>query len=171
MAVLRELEGLASPSAAASAAPAEAAEAWRGLAFTVHPWPLVAPARQVQEVLDGPRLSRVPGARPWLRGVTQVRGRILAVTDLQGFLSGTAAAAVAERVLVVEDGELFAGLAVSTVLGFRSFGSAQALATLPDTPAWLRPYLSGAFTDGGSQLAVIDLHTVLRRPEFLHAAA
>ncbi|MBT6278035.1 MAG: hypothetical protein HOI95_28365 [Chromatiales bacterium] len=50
---------------------------WRGISFRLANENLVASMEQIVEVLTNPLVSRVPGAKPWVRGVTNVEARWL----------------------------------------------------------------------------------------------
>ena len=65
---------------------AGAAQFWTGLGFRLGERWLVAPREDVREVIALPSLTRVPGARPWMLGLANVRGSLLPVCDLQRLL-------------------------------------------------------------------------------------
>ncbi|MCH9674816.1 MAG: chemotaxis protein CheW, partial [Gammaproteobacteria bacterium] len=47
----------------------------RYIAFRIGGFALATPMADVMEILSYPDLSPVPGAKRWLRGIAQVRGR------------------------------------------------------------------------------------------------
>ena len=59
---------------------------WSGIAFRVGSNAYVAPMGEVAEVLHEPRCTLMPGVKPWVKGVANLRGRLLPVMDLGGFL-------------------------------------------------------------------------------------
>src|ERR1700758_3164570 len=61
-------------------------QSWTGLGFRLRERWLVAPREDVREVITVPRMTRVPGARPWMLGVANVRGNLLPITDLAQLL-------------------------------------------------------------------------------------
>src|SRR5581483_4275050 len=61
-------------------------QSWTGLGFRLGEHWLVAPREDVREVITLPKVTRVPGAKPWLLGVANVRGNLLPVTDLAQML-------------------------------------------------------------------------------------
>src|ERR1700722_15239306 len=79
-----------------------------------------------------PALTRVPGAKPWIKGLGNVRGQLLPVVDLRQFLgSGTTPVTRNTRVVVVNHREIPAGLLVDEVLGFRRLPSAARTSSGP----------------------------------------
>src|SRR5690606_12062262 len=86
---------------------------WSGVGFSLNGHRLVAPLTEVGEILSPPACARVPGAQDWVRGVANVRGRLMTVTDLNRFLER--ASEVAEgrrRLLVLDRDELYTGVMV-----------------------------------------------------------
>jgi twitching motility protein PilI len=65
---------------------AGSAQYWTGLGFRLGDRWLVAPREDVREVIALPPLTRVPGARPWLLGLANVRGSLLPVCDVHRLL-------------------------------------------------------------------------------------
>jgi purine-binding chemotaxis protein CheW len=106
----------------------------------------------VREIARRDRVTPVPGAPPAVLGVWNLRGDVVAAIDLAAML-GLAPDGGEGRVIVVEDGELRAGLAVEEVLD---------VAALPEA---LEPvdsrYLAGAALVDRTQVGVIDLPALL----------
>ena len=80
---LLELEGLL--RAARMDVAAGEAQTWTGLGFRIGQAWLVAPREDVREVLPPPSTTRVPNAKPWLRGMANVR---VATVDVSSFSAG-----------------------------------------------------------------------------------
>jgi two-component system chemotaxis response regulator CheV len=74
------------------------------------------PVEFVREVFELGRVEAVPGARPEILGVRNVRGQIVPVADLAPLL-GLARAVPPGRLLLAEAGGRQAGLAVDEVSG------------------------------------------------------
>jgi twitching motility protein PilI len=100
---------------------------WSGIGFRLGDHWYVAPMGEVSEVLHEPRFTQVPGVKPWVKGVANLRGRLLPIMDLGGFFFGKesghelSAARRQRRVLVVEHQEVFAGLMVDELFGLQHF--------------------------------------------------
>ena len=76
---------------------------WVGVAFRLGAETFLVAREETREVMALPSfLTRVPGARPWIRGLANVRGQLLPVIDLRQYLgSGTTQASRNVRVIVV----------------------------------------------------------------------
>jgi twitching motility protein PilI len=117
-------------------------------------------------------VTRVPGAKSWIRGLSNVRGQLLPVIDVRAFLgSGGASVTRATRVLVANHREIPAGLMVDEVMGFRRFYEGEFSADLPPTLLRCERYLAGAFKRGAEVWPVFSMRTLLESQQFLQAAA
>ncbi len=122
------------------------------------------PMADVAEVTGLPRVSRLPGAPPWLLGIANWRGRILPVLDLRT-LVGVAVTPLASSarlvVLTGEGGALTAGLVAEAVPGVNDL----LLGSLAAPPATLSPdaarLVAGQVTDARGPIAVLDAAAVL----------
>jgi twitching motility protein PilI len=65
----------------------ESCSEWSGIAFRVGDNSLIAALDEVVEILDMPKLARVPLAQPWVCGIANIRGNMLPVVDFSGFLN------------------------------------------------------------------------------------
>lgn len=75
----------------------------------------------IAEVLPMPPLTLVPHAKPWFRGVANIRGNLYGVIDMAAYeQSGVASGEPGNRILLVaERFAVNAALLVNTVLGLR----------------------------------------------------
>ncbi len=123
--LLLELERRARASIAAREGAPAAADEWVGIGFRLGAERFVAARGDIREVLPVPeQVTRVPGAKPWLRGIANLRGQLLTVVDLKSFLgAGSAAAERQARILIVASRDVPTGLIVDEVVGFRRFGT------------------------------------------------
>ncbi len=169
--LLLELERRARAAAAARDGTGEATDEWVGLGFRIGAERFVTARAEVREVLPIPEhLTRVPGAKTWLRGVANVRGQLLTVVDLKAFLGGGAANPDRRgRILVAASREVPTGLVVDEVLGFRRFAADDFRAEPPATVIRCEHYLDGAFGRGAGLWARFSLAKLLRDEQFLNA--
>jgi twitching motility protein PilI len=158
---------------AASGVPEQqAAREWVGVALRVAGELLLVAREETREVLGVPsQLTRVPGARAWLRGLANVHGALLPVIDLQHYFGGGVTPLTrSSRVLVVNHREVPAGLLVDEVLGFRHYADSEFGAPVPAMQLRCERYLAGAFARGLDSLPVLSLRLLVENPEFLDAA-
>ena len=146
--------------------------AWTGLGFRLHGRWFVAPREDVREVTVPPRLTRIPGAKPWLLGVANVRGNLLPVTDLAQLLDLPRAAENRnQRVMVLNAEGLPAGFLVDEVAGYRQFAPGDQRHDLVRDTGTLEPWLLGGFHRDGRDWLVISLRKLARGDTFVHAGA
>lgn len=171
--LLRELEKLARAALTGQGRDPEQEREWVGVAFRMSSESFLVAREETREVLGFPSVvTRVPGAKPWIRGIANVRGTLLPVVDLRAFLGGgVTGVGRSARVLVAQHREVPAGLLVDEVLGFRRFADGEFSNVPPPTVARCDRYLAGAFRRGAESWPVFSLRTLLESEEFLQAAA
>lgn len=171
--LLRELERLSRLAQSGQERESGAGREWVGVAFRLGTENFLVAREETREVMGLPQLlTRVPGAKSWIRGLANVRGQLLPVVDLRAFLGGgVTAPARGTRVLVANHREVPGGLMVDEVLGFRRFGDSEFTGEVPPTLLRCERYLAGAFKRGAEAWPVFSLRTLLESGEYLRAAA
>lgn len=148
----------------------EAVSYWRGVGFMLAGQSLVVDMNQVSEILQLPRLTKVPGVRSWVLGVANVRGRLVPIMDLAGLLGLPSKANWrSRRVLVIEQGEHFNGLLVDAVLGMQQFAQDSLVNTSAIAPE-LTKFCPQGFEKDGRQWPIFKLDELVNSPEFLQVA-
>lgn len=146
-------------------------ETWSGIGFRIAEQWYVAPMGEVAEVLHEPRMSSIPGVKPWVMGVANLRGRLLPVMDLCGFFGFELSALRKQRrVLVVDHEEIFAGLLVDEVLGLQHFPlHSLDLSPPAAVQSGMAPFVQGHF-QRDQTWGVFSLFTLAQAPGFLDVA-
>lgn len=171
MQVLRDLEVRCREHARQLPRQIEVRENWLGIGFRLGDLRLVAPLDHVVEILTYPGMSKVPGAKDWVRGIANVRGNLLPIMDLHGYLKGEGVVpSRLSRVLVVNHKGVFSGLIVDEVLGLKHFMPEQRTDELPASDAALKPFLQFGFQLGDEHWGVFSMHELAQTPQFLQAA-
>ena len=147
-------------------------DSWDGLVFSVAGVRLACAMNEVSEMLPyRDRVTRVPGAKPWVLGLANVRGSLLPVIDLQVYLGGKAVVpSKASRILVLRLRGLVVGLLVPSVQGMRHFALSG---RMPDAriKGALGAYVYEAFSLADEVFPVISMQALAADPEFRSAAA
>jgi twitching motility protein PilI len=171
--LLKELEKRSRAVAAGTAAESSAEREWVGVAFRMGGETFLVAREETREVLGYPAVvTRIPGAKSWVKGLANVRGQLLPMLDLRQFLgSGATASGRNTRVIVVNHRDVPAGLMVDEVLGFRRFAEAEFNAEAPPTVIRCDNYLAGAFRRGGEVWPVMSLKSLLESQSFMQAAS
>jgi twitching motility protein PilI len=169
--LLVELERRARAAIAAREGTPDSSDEWVGIGFRLGGERFVTSRAEVREVLPIPdQVTRVPGAKPWLRGIANLRGQLLTVVDLKSFLGAGAPTADRQaRVLVVASREVPTGLIVDEVLGFRRFGAADHLDEAVPGVIRCEHYLEGSYRRGPDVWPRFSLIKLLEDPLFLTA--
>lgn len=146
---------------------------WTGIRFFLQGRRLVCPVNEIVEVSTIPKITPIPGALSWMKGVANMRGRLLPIVDLSAFLfhESDNSRMQLKRLLVIEQGSLYCGLIVDEVLGRQH----QPLETLVVAECIVEPalklYVAGEFTGAeGETWQVLSLVRLLESQSFLNAA-
>lgn len=113
------------------------------------------------EILPVASITRIPQVQPWMRGIANVRGRLLPVVDGARFLGSTPGPARQQRILVIGAEDFSAGLIVDRVDGLRrlfhdAFVAPELLADGP-----LKRYAAGGLRDPEGELVPLFVPQLL----------
>lgn len=151
---------------------AEVKTYWSGVGFSLAGNRYVVPMNELAEILNVPRFTQVPGVQSWVKGVANVRGRLMPVLDLILFLNRASSLHwKRRRLLVIERDELYSGLVVDEVFGMQHFATDCFVNELPGEYQMTRNYLKGAYDRDGEVWAIFSLHTLAQDPRFLNVAS
>lgn len=142
---------------------------WSGIGFQLFGHRFIAPMAEVTEMLDLPHSTPLPGVQSWLKGVANVRGRLLPLADLAAFLGSKLDAPRRQRrVLVIEQGEVYSGLIVDAVWGIQHFPVDNYLPEMSMVEhESMLPYLQGSFRpETGGEWTVFSPWTLLKDDRF-----
>lgn len=171
--LLKELEKRSRTVAAGNVTESETGKEWVGVAFRMGGETFLVAREETREVLGYPAaVTRIPGAKSWVKGLANVRGQLLPMLDLRQFLgSAPTASGRNTRVVVVNHRDIPAGLMVDEVLGFRRFAETEFSPDPPPTVIRCDSYLAGAFRRGGEVWPVLSLKSLVESQSFLQAAS
>lgn len=169
--LLLEIERRAKAAVAAREGGGPVAEEWIGIGFRLGNERFVAPRADVREVLPLPEhMTRVPGAKPWLRGIANVRGQLLTVVDLKSFLgAGRTQTDRQARILLIASRDVPTAVVVDEVLGFRRFRVDERTDAVATTEIRSERYISGGFRRGSESWPLFSLRGLLEDEQFLNA--
>lgn len=171
-AALQEIASRSLQSAQGLPAQIDAVPLWSGVGFTLGGYKFVAPMGEVSEILVQPPSTRLPGVKPWVRGVSNVRGKLLPLIDLEVFFGGALSGGrKSHRVLSLELDELYSGLIVNEVHGMQHFPVDTFSEELPKEVEPLAPFLAGSYQQNGETWVVFSTFKLAQNSEFMNAAA
>ena len=171
--LLKELEKRSRSVTAGNAPEAAAGHEWVGVAFRIGGETFLVAREETREVLGYPAvITRIPGAKNWVKGLANIRGQLLPMLDLRQFLgSGATSPGRNTRIVVANHREIPAGLIVDEVVGFRRFAEPEFNSEAPPTVIRCDSYLAGAFRRGGEVWPVLSLKSLVESQSFLQAAS
>ncbi len=159
--------------AAARGLPAQAdiRPQWSGIGFSLMGSRFVAPIGEVSEMLEVPNFTHLPGVQPWVKGVANVRGRLLPIFDLAAFfgdrLIGTRKQ---RRVLILETETLYTGLMVDQVFGMQHFPMDEYSEQAGAIPQSILPFVNGSYPQGEQRWSLFRPALLAEDARFTNAA-
>jgi twitching motility protein PilI len=170
--ILRKIEDRCRLAATGRPQQTRASHQWSGVAFRIGCSRMVAAMGEVVEILTYPELSVVPYTCFWVRGIANIRGRLLPVIDMNGYLHGRLTpVGKRTRVMIAECQGVYSGLIVDEVMGLRHFPVEAFVAEPAGIEEVLRPYVHQGFSFDGEHWGIFKLLNLVKSPQFLHTAA
>jgi twitching motility protein PilI len=144
---------------------------WVGVGFRIGDSRLIASMSEVKEILDLPEYTLVPGVKPWIVGVANVRGNLLPILDMKSYLLGEDIKQRQKgRVIVIDYKGFNTGLIVEEVYGMRHFRETDVTADIPEVPENISPYIDRAFKQDEEHWPVFDFNEMAQDERFAHAS-
>lgn len=170
--LLREIERRSKTALAGATGIDVNVEEWVGIGFRLGDEQFIVARDSIREVLMVPAfITRVPGARAWIKGLANVRGHLLPIVDLKAFLGAGANSGDREaRVLVLHGVEMPVGLIVDEVYGFRRFLDTERTTEISRTIIRCERYLEGVYERGIENWLIFSMQRLEASNEFQHAA-
>jgi twitching motility protein PilI len=114
----------------------------------------------------------VPGAKPWIIGLANVRGELLTVVDLGWYLSGVRSPINnSSRLLSASLNKAPIGLLIDEVYGQRHFLDSEAVPAELEDDSPLKSVVQKDHRLGSESWHELDLDRLFNAPEFLNGAA
>lgn len=149
-----------------------ALETWSALVFRIRQWRLLVRLEELTEIVRVPELTRVPGGRAWIRGVTNLRGTIVTVVDLAVFFGNVAGGESSDQCMLVFTKEGWScGLLVDEVVGIRTLSQHDAVAEPERNDMDLRDHLRQGYRSHGYVWHEFVPLSLLNDTRFLAAAS
>lgn len=149
----------------------EVRRTWSGIGFRVGDLLLVSSLGEISEMLVYPSLTRVPHAKEWVRGISNIRGMLLPIMDLRGFIENTQTElGRRSRVLIIQYENLIAGLLVDEAMGLRHFFDEERVGGLSTLPDAYREFIVGGYKQGNTQWGVFSMEKLVTNKRFLEIA-
>lgn len=172
VALLQQLEQSAEQEAKGLPSWKDRVNTWEGFVFLINNWQLLASMTEIQEIIHHvPPITRVPGAKYWVRGVANRRGNLLPVMDLQQLCGGKALRIDRRsRILVIDQAGVPTGLLVAAVTGRKQF-PANKLVNISNMEFGLQAFVHEGFVSEAQEWPVFSVPALLAYPDYQSAAS
>lgn len=148
------------------------AHEWSGVTFRLGEARLACNIERIQEILTPPAATPVPGAKPWILGLANVRGSLMTLVDLGWFLSGTPSNLTAHsRLLSTSMQKAPLGLLIDEVFGQRHFIEGEASDSELAGNSTLGGLVRRKHQVGKEEWHELELDKLFNSQEFLNGAA
>ena len=150
----------------------DASPQWSGVGFLLFGQYFVVSMGDLNEMLEVPSYTKLPGVESWVKGIANVRGRLLPVFDLAAYFGGKLSGAKKQqRLLVIDREQVYSGLWVEQVFGMQYFPADTHTNELSDElPASMEPFVDGSFEVDGRIWTVFHPLRLLDQEQFLDVA-
>lgn len=142
------------------------------LSFAVCDQAVLIPINELAELVSSPAIVEVPVMKSWMRGIANVRGSLLPLTDLESFFCQKRQhVGSSSRVLVIErEGSRF-GLLVPEVYGIKDIAPGRMSEVESMTRNPLAGFCGQQVRIGGKVWFILDIERLVSDARFLHVAA
>jgi len=144
---------------------------WVGTSLGIAGVPLLVSEGELDEVIETPRVTSIPGTKPWVMGVAAFKGGLLPV--LSGdvlFRNRPYTGRVRDYCMVIRRPGLYFGVTLSHVQRDLRFPIEDRLMDHPVDPDFAQ-YTLGGFKYRGEFLAVLDIDKLVADEEIANASA
>lgn len=149
----------------------EIEEEWVGVGFRIGDDRLIAPMSEIEEILEMPEFTYVPGVKSWMVGIANVRGGLLPLMDLKGFVLGEDMKKITKgRVIVIDYKGFNTGVVVEEVFGMKHFLSKDQSEKIPDVHENISKYVGMAFNQEGDNWPVFSFVSMTQDERLAHAS-
>jgi len=151
---------------------ADQSDEWSGVTFSIGDSRLACNIKHISEILPCPSSTPVPGAKPWIIGLANVRGELLTVVDLAWYLTGIRTPITAtSRLLAASLNKAPIGLLIDEVFGQRHFLDSDAIPARLAEESPVQAVVSKQHNLGAETWLELDLNQLFNTAEFLNGAA
>lgn len=171
--ILSEMAQFGRDTAVGLPAQNEAQEYWSGIAFTISGQRYIAPMGEVSEILKVPHFTALPGVKPWVIGVANVRGRLVPIIDLARYLGVESKSLMRNRrVLVIEVNDMLNGIIVDSVEGLQNIRVEDYFEeTQDEVPRSLLEHVAGFYQHHRMNFNLLNMHGLVTSDSFMAVAS
>lgn len=145
---------------------------WQAIAFRLNDATMLIDMNAVSEVSPQPPVTRLPGVKRWVLGISNVRGEVLAIVDLHElFELGGIRTPHLNRVIAIEEGDTRLGMVVDRVIGMRQVDS-QGMRdqASEDCPEAMKACVTGSVFIDDQWMDIFDPDKLIKHENFLNVS-
>lgn len=145
---------------------------WVGIGFSTNAVNCIARMTEVTEILPVPETIRVPGVKSWVKGLANIRGALMPILDLKGYLiGGDTVLNKKSRILVVNKSGVLAGIVVEEVFGLRRFKEGTQKSSKSKVEEIhsmnMDDYITGEFNENSEHWNIFSMSSLVTTEKFL----
>jgi len=146
--------------------------AWQAIAFRLNDATMLINMNSVSEVSPQPPVTKLPGVKRWVLGISNVRGEVLAIVDLHElFELGETRTPHLNRVIAIEEGDTRLCMVVDRVIGMRQVGSQDMRdQASEECPAAMKTCVTGSVFIDDQWMDIFDPEKLIKHENFLNVS-
>lgn len=138
---------------------------WTGIGFGLLGERFVASMGEVVEVMPVPQSTKLPGVKPFVAGIANVRGRLMTLIDLAPFFGDRSKVVKSSRrVMITDEDGGYLGFLIDESMGMQHFPQDGFSRQMGQVKEQIKPFLLGSYRAAGTIWPVISLHAILADP-------
>jgi twitching motility protein PilI len=170
--ILLEIEYRSKQYAAGLPQQVEIKKQWSGIGFKIGDVKFVSTVGDVNEILYYPKLTKIPGTKNWVKGLANIRGILMPIIDLRGYLGKSFVnIKPRSRILIIHHKDLWAGLLVDEVMGLKHFYDDEKIQQIPHLDDTVNQYIIGGYQQNDASWFIFNMRALAANPEFLLVSA
>lgn len=144
---------------------------WNGVKFYLNGQCFIVDSREVTEVLPLPTITPLPDVQPWVKGIANVRGRVIPIIDLGSFLGrAMPSKSMHGRMILVEQPAIIFAIIVDDVQGMIQFSRSHGEDDIPEDVALsVRPFITGCYYKDVHHM-IFSTELLINNQRFIKAA-
>ena len=144
---------------------------WVGTSLSIAGVPLLVGEGELQEIIETPRVTTIPGTRPWVMGVASFKGGLLPIINGDVLFRGRPyTGRVRDYCMVINRPTMVCGITLSGIQRDLKFPLEERDMNHPVDPDFAR-FCLGGFKHDGRFLAVLDIDKLAADEEITNASA
>jgi twitching motility protein PilI len=144
---------------------------WVGTSLSIAGVPLLVGEGEIQEIIETPPVTTIPGTKPWVMGVASFKGGLLPIVSGDAMFRGRSySGRVRDYCMVINRPTMYCGITLSGIQRDLKFPIEERDMNHPVDPDFAR-FCLGGFKHDGDFLAVLDIDKLAADDDMSDASA